>query len=474
MISTSGPAAVATLGAFWPPPLDGIIAASQSYPTPTRVGPAADSAAGSGFPRSSQAPFPPAGPEAPVSPVPSVVAQASQLAGQPPGGYLPTATSLGGSPQPGSALPGSALPGSGLAGSGPSAGGPLGQSAASSGFAGDAGMLADGYLQAATRSMISGNPLSPPYPGQPVTPQGYQGAATPPPATDNPATKRAPWAQPGGTGDPATPWGQQPGAAGSGYGGSGAQYGGAGSGYGASGPQYGAGSGAQYGAGGAGYGGSGAQYGASGGAPWAAGSGSTPWPQQATPTPWTQGGADPLAQYTPGMRRPSTGEVPAPVLNAVRLMWAGLAASVVELIIAVMTLGSYAKLVKDDNSKISKYGPGVFNYSVWNNVVKHEPTWAGVVVTFGVVASVIALACWTWLAIACRGGRGWTRVAGTVLFGINSIGTVYLLVGSWDDLALKAVACVVWGIGLATMVLLWSSQAGAFFTAWRKSAPPRV
>jgi hypothetical protein len=65
-------------------------------------------------------------------------------------------------------------------------------------------------------------------------------------------------------------------------------------------------------------------------------------------------------------------------------------------------------------------------------------------------------------------------VAGTVLFGINSIGTVYLLVGSWDDLALKAIACVVWGIGLATMVLLWSSQAGAFFTAWRKSAPPRV
>jgi hypothetical protein len=184
---------------------------------------------------------------------------------------------------------------------------------------------------------------------------------------------------------------------------------------------------------------------------------------------------DPLAQYTPGMRRPTPGEVPGPVLNAVRLMWVGLVFSVIELVFALGAMAGYAT-----NANTAKSGMVLYpfhasaGYKTLNLVVKHNETWSAVVASFAVSPAAIGIICWIVLAIFCRGGRGWTRVAGTVLFALNSICTLFVLVGSVGDPGLKGVAGITWAIGLAVVILLWNGQASAFFSAWRKHAPPRV
>ena len=86
----------------------------------------------------------------------------------------------------------------------------------------------------------------------------------------------------------------------------------------------------------------------------------------------------------------------------------------------------------------------------------------------GVVAAVLGLVCWAWLAVATRRGNGWTRIAGTVLLAIYSICALTVVFGTHRDPGPQFTTVVVWAIGVATVIPLWSQQARDFFYAWRK------
>jgi hypothetical protein len=86
----------------------------------------------------------------------------------------------------------------------------------------------------------------------------------------------------------------------------------------------------------------------------------------------------------------------------------------------------------------------------------------------GVAAAVLGLVCWAWLAVATRRGNGWTRIAGTVLLAIYSICTLTVVFGTHRDPGPQFTTVVVWAIGVATVIPLWSQQARDFFYAWRK------
>ena len=73
-----------------------------------------------------------------------------------------------------------------------------------------------------------------------------------------------------------------------------------------------------------------------------------------------------------------------------------------------------------------------------------------------------------WLAVATRRGHGWTRVAGTVLLGIYSICALVVVFGTHYDAGPQFTTVVVWAIGVATVIPLWSQQARDFCYAWRK------
>jgi hypothetical protein len=83
-------------------------------------------------------------------------------------------------------------------------------------------------------------------------------------------------------------------------------------------------------------------------------------------------------------------------------------------------------------------------------------------------ADVLGLACWAWLAVATRRGNGWTRIAGTVLLAIYSICTLLVVFGTHLDPGPQFTTVLVWAIGVATVIPLWSQQARDFFFAWRK------
>jgi serine/threonine protein kinase len=273
----------------------------------------------------------------------------------------------------------------------------------------------------------------PPTPGgtghAPMVADGYYAAATRGPAADGsgqPQYAQPQYAQPpaGQSWSPQYPGGQQPSWPGAN----------------AAGPQAGA-PGTQYAA---------PQQSA---APWPPPAQSTPWPQQppGTPASWLGGGAgapgpaSPLDQYTPGRRRPTAAEIPGPVRTAARLMYLGAAATVLYVLLGLAA---------------------VHHYNYWHLISGHKMAIdVGLTAVWGGGAGVV---CWIVLATSSRRGHGWTRVAATILLAIHTVGMLIDMVLLNGEVGVKATSAVIWGIGLAAVVLLWSQDSRAFFRAWRK------
>jgi len=195
------------------------------------------------------------------------------------------------------------------------------------------------------------------------------------------------------------------------------------------------------------------------------GSGSPPasssWPRPggATPSPapgipGTAGG-DALAQYTPGRRNPVTAEIPGAVRTAIRLMYAGFAATAIAFITSLMVLGRYSHDAQ--NAKL--------HYRLLAEA--HANQMAGAV-TMAVVADLLGLACWVIVAVACRRGRGWTRIAGTALLGVYTVITLYVLLGTHNDPGAHFMTLLTWLLGAAAAIPLWTQQARDFFYTWRR------
>jgi hypothetical protein len=186
------------------------------------------------------------------------------------------------------------------------------------------------------------------------------------------------------------------------------------------------------------------------------------WPQQqGSPGTWPTGGApgtpggDVLAEYVRGSRGPVSAEIPPAVRRAARLMYAGFAVTVVALIASLMVLGRYSKNAKD--------AAGHFRPAV-----EAAANRMAAVMTAAVIADVLGLVCWIVIAMACRRGRGWTRVAGTVLLGIYTVVALLLAFRTHNDPGARFTTLLAWVLGLAAVTSLWTRQARAFFDNWRR------
>jgi hypothetical protein len=138
--------------------------------------------------------------------------------------------------------------------------------------------------------------------------------------------------------------------------------------------------------------------------------------------------------------------VPASVLNAVRLMYAG---------------AVYALL----------YGVG--SILVVNAYVKHHPPATGHydlggVVTGIVFLSLVEIVLWVRLARACQRGSNPGRITSTVLFGLYTVATFSVLSSS-GLVAVKLLTVVSWLIACTAVVLLWQPPSNAFFRGSRNS-----
>jgi drug/metabolite transporter (DMT)-like permease len=162
-------------------------------------------------------------------------------------------------------------------------------------------------------------------------------------------------------------------------------------------------------------------------------------------------------------------EVPPKVHTAIRLMYAGFVVTALDVVLSLLVLGRYTHDATTAKNAAAAYAVkgdprrAALETTIWHN----QNTMAGAM-TIGLVAGLLGLACWVWIAMAARRGNSWTRVAGAVLLGIYSVCTLLVLFGTHHDPGPQFTTLVVWALGVAAVIPLFSQQARDFFYAWRK------
>ncbi len=138
---------------------------------------------------------------------------------------------------------------------------------------------------------------------------------------------------------------------------------------------------------------------------------------------------------------------PASVRTAVKAMYAGAAASLLGILVDLLTVGA-------TKTAIARHSPSMTASQVAST--QH------VLIAGFIAGGVIAAVVWLVLARSCQLGRGWARITGTVLFGLATVDTLAGL-ATPVALASRLWALVVWLAGLAAVVFLWRRSSSAYF-----------
>lgn len=147
-------------------------------------------------------------------------------------------------------------------------------------------------------------------------------------------------------------------------------------------------------------------------------------------------------------------DIPQSVQRAVRVMYIGLAASLIGIIVDMTTLSS-------TRSQILKQNP-TFTQTQVNNAEHLE-------IGLFIAGGLIGAALWLWMAQTCRAGKGWARIVSTVFFGIDTLSVIAGVAGAstgGGGLA-RIYAVVIWVIGLIAIIFLWQRSSSDYFRAPR-------
>ena len=169
-----------------------------------------------------------------------------------------------------------------------------------------------------------------------------------------------------------------------------------------------------------------------------------PWPQPPQP--------DPLARYTPAPQNPWR---PTSVVTAVWLMYGGAVLTVLGMFIDLVVISQLRTAYLADHPLLDQAGINRIN------------SLAGAGDLAVIIGCVIGASLWLTLAVAANRGHGWTRVVGTVLFGIDTL-VFIATIGRPGIRAIKTIHTLIWLVGLVTVVMLWQRQASQFFSARRR------
>ncbi|MGD0245702.1 MAG: serine/threonine-protein kinase [Streptosporangiaceae bacterium] len=149
-----------------------------------------------------------------------------------------------------------------------------------------------------------------------------------------------------------------------------------------------------------------------------------------------------------GAARPAVAQAPSSVLTAVRLMYAGAAYT---LVWAIGVIIVEAGIVK--------------NHPLLTAGADHRLAGAA---GFAVVLALAQIALWLGIARACRRGRNAARVAGTVLFGLYTLGMLGTVASAQAGLGpAKVLTLIGWLIGFGAVAALWQRRSSAFFASAR-------
>ena len=142
-------------------------------------------------------------------------------------------------------------------------------------------------------------------------------------------------------------------------------------------------------------------------------------------------------------------DAPQSVLRAVRVMYVGLAASLLGIVVDMTTLSA-------TRGEILKRNPD-FTQTQVNNTEHLE-------IGLFIAGGLIGAALWLWMAQSCRAGKGWARVVSTVFFGIDTLSVLAGAASAVPGGGLTRVyGLVVWVIGLVAIIFLWQRSSSDYF-----------
>jgi hypothetical protein len=147
--------------------------------------------------------------------------------------------------------------------------------------------------------------------------------------------------------------------------------------------------------------------------------------------------------------------VPQSITRAVQLMYAGAAASLIGIIIALTTLSSI-------KSQIISKNPSLTTTQV-NNA---EHVAIGILIASGLIGAAL----WLWMAQSSKAGKNWARIVSTVLFAIQTLNVVAGASAISSGGASRIYSIVIWLIGLGAIIFLWQRSSTEYFKAPRYQA----
>jgi hypothetical protein len=154
--------------------------------------------------------------------------------------------------------------------------------------------------------------------------------------------------------------------------------------------------------------------------------------------------------------------VPAPVLGAARLMYLGAVVTALNLIFGTLVRARYTKSAANSQLIAVRFA-GTARGLRASDAAEHATTMANDIAVVVGLGGFIGVLCWLVIAGACRRGRGWTRIAATVLLGLDIAGLLIVLLDTHNDPTVRVTTVIIWLIGLAATIPLWGRRARDFF-----------
>jgi hypothetical protein len=146
---------------------------------------------------------------------------------------------------------------------------------------------------------------------------------------------------------------------------------------------------------------------------------------------------------------PDVQQQPTSVQTAVRLMYAGAGISAISFILGLVTIGSVRHTLEKQNP--------TYSASKISSLVNAE-------VAIVVVAGVIGVGLWLWMAWANKRGKNWARITGTVFFALYTLDLILVAARSTSGIS-TAFAIVTWLVGLGATIMLWRRESSSYFHA---------
>lgn len=152
------------------------------------------------------------------------------------------------------------------------------------------------------------------------------------------------------------------------------------------------------------------------------------------------------------------GPAPQSVQNAVKLMYAGAALSIVGVIATAVTAG-------DVKPWIEKHVKTVGGKPITTSQIDGLTHFY---IALGVAGGVVGLVLWLWMARKTGQGRSWARILSSVFFVLSTLDLLNVFRGSGGTSAFTVViALLTWLVGLGAIILLWLPSSSQHFAQRR-------